>query len=58
MEIDARAVAQEGWDMRIDLVRATGMTNAQPIPESQPLSLLVLAIALGIGASYQRQPKK
>jgi hypothetical protein len=59
MEIDARATAQEGWDMRIDLIGAVGTQEVPPPTVPEPSSLLSL-LALGgltLGASWKRTKK-
>jgi hypothetical protein len=44
MEIDARGVEQEAWDVRFDYVRATGTPPPNRAPEPSTLALLGLAL--------------
>jgi len=49
MEIDATAVAQEGWDSRYDYVAVTGPDAAVPLPAPILLSIAGLAALGGLG---------
>lgn len=46
MVIDARAVAQEGWDMRLDYVKTRGTVPVTPIALPGGLALVMLGLGL------------